>query len=81
MSLRYEQYHALMYARDFMRDLLRAGGRWTKADLRTRAHRALRHFPPLGYDGSPLFSQDDYSPPMPSCGCVKKCLRKRSKAK
>lgn len=60
MSLRYEQYNSLKITRDFLIDLLNSKKRpKTVKETRERASRCLRHFPPLGYNGKPLFSKDD----------------------
>ena len=59
MSLRYEQRRALQATREFLRQLLVPGKRWTKTDLRRCAYGCLRHFPYLKANGEPLWSQDE----------------------
>ena len=59
MSLRYEQRRALQATREFLRQLLVPGKRWTKTDLRRCAAGCLRHFPYLKANGEPLWSQDE----------------------
>ena len=62
MSLRYEQYLALARTRDLLRDLL-TGENYprTKREMRERASRCLKHFPPLREDGEPMFSRDNFT--------------------
>jgi hypothetical protein len=60
VSLRYEQYRALLYTRDFMRDLLTVEAYpKTKREMRERARACLRHFPLLYESGQPIWSRDD----------------------
>ena len=59
MSLRYEQRRALQATREFLRQLLVPGKRWTKTDLRRCAYGCLRHFPYLQANGEPIWSQDE----------------------
>jgi hypothetical protein len=59
MSLRCEQRRALQATREFLRQLLVPGKRWTKTDLRRCAAGCLRHFPFLKANGEPLWSQDE----------------------
>lgn len=61
MSLRLEQYHALHRTREFLRDLLTVD-RYprTKAEMRERACRCLKHYPFLRENGEPMFSQDNF---------------------
>jgi hypothetical protein len=62
MSLRHEQEASLLMTRDFLLDLLRPNTRpKTVNGLKERAKRCLRHYPPLDVDGSPIFSNDDFS--------------------
>ena len=66
MSLRYEQYNALRKSRDFLRSLLSPETRpKTVKELREKAHRCLRHFPPLHESGQPLWSLDDLTADVP----------------
>lgn len=59
MSLRYEQYAALLKTRAFLRSLLDSKTRpKTVKELREITYRCLRHFPPLHDDGQPMFSRD-----------------------
>lgn len=64
MSLRYEQYRALIYARDFLRALLDPK-QTPRVPRRVRAEacRCLRHYPFLDEHGAPMFSNDTLSPP------------------
>ena len=63
MSLRYEQHRALLMSRDFLLDLLQPSKRpKTVKEMKERARRCLRHFPPLKEDGEPLFSGDSFRP-------------------
>jgi hypothetical protein len=62
MSLRYEQEASLLMTREFLLDLLRPNTRpKTVKQLKERAQRCLRHYPPLDVDGNPIFSSDEYS--------------------
>jgi hypothetical protein len=62
MSLKNEQCNALLKAQTFLRELLREHkGAWTKKELRERAYSCLRHFPCLGENGMPYFSQDPFT--------------------
>ena len=62
MSLRYEQEASLLITREFLLDLLNTGTRpKTVKQLKERAKRCLRHYPPLDVDGSPIFSNDEFS--------------------
>jgi hypothetical protein len=62
MSLRFEQCNALLKARTFLRELMRPRkGAWTKKELRDRAYGCLKHFPHLGENGMPYFSQDEFT--------------------
>ena len=61
MSLRFEQYSALLRSREFLRDLLTTDKYpKTKKEMRERAHRCLRHYPFLETSGKPMFSQDPF---------------------
>lgn len=61
MSLRYEQYRALISTRKFLTELMLGNGH-TKDD-RERARCCLRHFPILLRNGEPLFSNDEFECP------------------
>ena len=64
MSLLYEQYAALRRTRQFLADLLHPSTRpKTVKELRARASACLRHYPFLEESGSPIFSQDEFTPP------------------
>lgn len=66
MSLRYEQYHALKRTREFLRSLLTPDTRpKTVKELREKASRCLRHFPPLCESGQPIWSQDPFTEDYP----------------
>lgn len=59
MSLRHEQHASLLMTREFMLDLLTTSTRpKTVKQLKERARRCLRHYPPLDVDGNPIFSND-----------------------
>ena len=60
MSLRYEQYRALMTTRNFLRDLLTVEKYpKSKGEMRRRVHSCLRHYPYLYPTGQPMWSKDD----------------------
>jgi hypothetical protein len=62
MSLRYEQEASLLMTRELLLDLLNTSTRpKTVKELKERARRCLRHFPPLDKDGKPIFSTDSFS--------------------
>ena len=62
MSLRFEQEASLLMTREFLLDLLTTNTRpKTVKELKARAKRCLRHYPPLDVDGNPIFSNDDFS--------------------
>jgi hypothetical protein len=62
MSLRYEQENALLLTRELLLDLLNTTTRpKTVKELKERARRCLRHYPPLTQDGEPMFSNDEFS--------------------
>jgi hypothetical protein len=62
MSLRHEQHASLLITREFLLDLLNTSTRpKTVKELKERAKRCLRHYPPLDVDGSPIFSNDGFS--------------------
>ena len=64
MSLKYEQYAALVKTQNFLRDLLTVDGYpKTKKEMRDRAYRCLRHFPFLDEHGNPMFSRDEFECP------------------
>lgn len=59
MSLREEQYRALLKTRDFLRDLLTTEKYpKTKKEMRMLVCSCLKHFPRLDFDGRPIFSTD-----------------------
>jgi hypothetical protein len=61
MSLRYEQDNSLLITREFLLDLLNTKTRpKTVKELKERARRCLRHYPPLDKDGNPIFSNDTF---------------------
>ena len=62
VSLRYEQYRALMMTREFLRDLLTVE-RYpkNKREMRERVSQCLRHYPYLYESGQPIWSQDDFT--------------------
>ncbi len=61
MSLRHEQYSALLRTRDFMRGLIDAK-KTPRVPLKVRmeALGCLRHYPFLKDDGEPMFSKDNF---------------------
>ena len=60
MSLRYQQYRALVLARELLHDLLTVEKYpKTKKEMRERAYWCLRHFPPLYDNGQPIWSRDN----------------------
>jgi hypothetical protein len=62
MSLRYEQYMALLKTRNFLRDLLSIDEYpKTKKEMRERAYRCIKHYPFLQDSGKPIFSEDDFT--------------------
>lgn len=62
MSLRYEQYNSLKRTREFLRSLLSPDTRpKTVKELRAKAGRCLRHFPPLYESGQPWWSCDEFT--------------------
>jgi hypothetical protein len=62
MSLRHEQEASLLMTREFLLDLLNTSTRpKTVKELKERARRCLRHYPPLDVDGNPIFSRDEFS--------------------
>ena len=66
MSLRNEQYFALLRTRDFLRSLLNT--KETKRiplEVRKAAGRCLKHYPFLNDYGKPRFSQDPFGPDEP----------------
>jgi hypothetical protein len=59
MSLRHEQYQALLRTREFLQDLLTAEKYpRTRKEMRFRVSKCLRHFPFLDEKGEPMFSQN-----------------------
>ena len=64
MSLKNEQFRALVITQEFLRDLLTVDQYpKTKKEMRDRAYRCLRHFPHLKDTGEPMFSLDDFECP------------------
>ena len=62
MSLRYEQYNALMRTQEFLRNLLTVEDYpKTKKEMRQRASSCLRHFPFLHENGQPMWSLDSFT--------------------
>ena len=64
MSLRFEQYSALLRSKEFMRSLLdpKATPRIPRS-IRETAYRCLRHYPFLEENGKPVFSRDSFNLP------------------
>ncbi len=59
MSLKNEQYRALLKTKEFLRDLMDSKKRPKRvSEINARAYGCLRHFPPLDKDGKPLFSKN-----------------------
>lgn len=59
MSIRIEQYRALVTTRAFLYDLLTVNKfPTTRREMRQRAMTCLRHFPFLRENGEPMFSRD-----------------------
>lgn len=61
MSLRYEQYRALISTRKFLTELMLGKGH--AKDDKERARECLRHFPVLLKTGEPWFSNDPFECP------------------
>ena len=59
ISLRYEQYWAMARSRGFLVSLLNPKIKWKVSELRREAAACLKHYPPLGPEGEPMFSRDD----------------------
>jgi len=58
MSIKSEQYRALLYTRELLYDLLTSEKRPKRVkELRERVRTCLRHFPFLNKDGEPMFSR------------------------
>ena len=69
MSLRNEQYRALLTTREFLRSLLVASETpKVPSSIRKQAYRCLKHYPFLDEDGKPSFSKDDFGPDEPPMG-------------
>ncbi len=64
MSLKYEQYRALVRTRQLLRGILLNKAPVGKKDLRAAASSCLRHFPFLDERGAPMFSQDPFECPI-----------------
>ena len=62
MSLRAQQYRALKQARTFLLDLCDRTYHPPISELRKRASRCLRHYPPPDEHGQPIFSRDPFGP-------------------
>jgi hypothetical protein len=60
MSLRYEQYNALLMTREFLRELS-IGKAKKVSEIRERARRCLHHFPFLHKNGQPMWSRDEFT--------------------
>jgi hypothetical protein len=61
MSLKYEQKRAIKQTRDFLSELLTINGiPKTKKELRQKASRCLKHFPPLDKDNNIMWSNDNF---------------------
>jgi hypothetical protein len=59
MSIRSEQYRALKLTKEFIYDLFDPKKYpKTKKEMREKASRCTRHFPPLEESGKPIFSRD-----------------------
>ena len=63
MSLKYEQYRALLKTKDLLLDIIDPTKKLTPLEIKERAHSALRHFPALMETGEPIFSRDDFKSP------------------
>jgi hypothetical protein len=61
MSLRYEQYYALLRTREFMRKLLWEAGKMKTSEIKQGAGDCLHHFPHLDDKGQPFWSQDPFT--------------------
>ena len=60
MSIRIEQYRALKMTKEFLFEMLDSKKTpRVPGDVRRRASRCLRHYPPLFQNGEPMFSKDD----------------------
>ena len=68
MSLRYEQYNALLRTREFLRELIRWEGRMNKGEVRKKACACLHHYPFLDKKGQPYWSRDPYTEDRPEGG-------------
>jgi hypothetical protein len=57
MSIRKEQYQALLRTEELLRDLVNPKKRpKTQKEMRDRVSRCLKHFPRLTDEGEPIFS-------------------------
>ena len=66
MSLRSEQYNAMIRTREFLRDLMDpAITKRVPKEIRERAYRCIRHYPHCDSNGIPRFSIDPYGPDEP----------------
>jgi hypothetical protein len=62
MSLRYEQYSALLKSKELLLDIMNPlTTPQSKEELTNRAYRAMRHFPALTENGQPIFSTDPFT--------------------
>jgi hypothetical protein len=59
MSLRYEQFQALLRTREFLRLLMTPARPRAAKVIRREAAACLRHYPLLTATGRPVFSEDD----------------------
>lgn len=64
MSLKFEQYNALLSTRKLLHDILTVDNYpKTKKEMRLKAYRCLKHFPFLDETGEPVFSNDNFPCP------------------
>ena len=65
MSLRYEQYYALLRTREFLRKILIMPKKdlitWPIGEFRSEVYACLKHFPFLDEQGQPYWSQDEFT--------------------
>ena len=60
MSLKYQQYRAILRAKDLLSDIVNPGKNLTIEEIKERAYSALYHFPALTEKGEPIFSKDNF---------------------
>lgn len=59
MSLRNEQYEALLRTRELLQDLSTSENYpKTRKEMRERVRRCVKHYPPLTEEGEPMFSKN-----------------------